>query len=130
MTIVKTHRGVNTSAIITCIVSLSGCGMMGDTGSVKSANELAIDCRTEEALAALEKAEQSGGLSKYLAGLERVGILRDAGRDDEAAKALADYKAQPEAATSDDAEIERSLDEFIAELRNQRQAKSGSATCP
>ncbi len=130
MTIVKTHRGVNTSAIITCIVSLSACGMMGDTGSVKSANELAIDCRTEEALAALEKAEQSGGLSKYLAGLERVGILRDAGRDDEAAKALADYKAQPEAATSDDAEIERSLDEFIAELRNQRQAKSGSATCP
>ncbi len=33
---------------------LTACGWMGDTGTVKNATELAIDCKTDEALAALE----------------------------------------------------------------------------
>ncbi len=118
------------ASVVAAAMLTGGCGSLGDTGSIRSASDLAIDCRTDEALAALDKAEQSGGLSKYLAGLERVGILRDAGRDDQAARALAAYKAQPEVASSDDAEIERSLDKFVADLRDERREKSGSATCP
>lgn len=128
-----THQALRlfvTGSIAAAAMFTGGCGSLGDTGSIRAASDLAIDCRTDEALAALDKAEQSGGLSKYLAGLERVGILRDAGRDDEAARALAAYKAQPEMASSDDDEIERSLDKFVADLRDERREKSGSATCP
>ena len=57
-------------AILT-LHSLSACGMVGDTGSVKDANELAIECRTDEALAAVIKAEEGGGLSSYIADLQK-----------------------------------------------------------
>ena len=116
--------------IAAAVMLTGGCGLLGDTASIRSASDLAIDCRTDEALAALDKAAKADGLSKYLAGLERVGILRDAGRDEDAARALAAYKAQPEVASSDDAEIERSLDKFVADLRNERRERSGSASCP
>lgn len=109
---------------------LASCGAIGDTGSVKEASELAIDCQTDEALEKLNTAEAAGGLSKYLAGLERVGILRDAGRTAEAAEALKAYKSMPETASSDDEEIEKSLKEFVDELRKKRLERTGTATCP
>ncbi len=126
----QSSRRFATASVVAAAMLTGGRGSVGDSGSIRAASDLAIDCRTDEALAALDKAEQSGGLSKYLAGLERVGILRDAGRDDEAARALAAYKAHPEVASSDDAEIERSLDKFVTDLRDERREKSGSATCP
>ena len=89
-----------------------------------------MECRTDEALAALDTAEASGGLSKYMAGLERVGILRDAGRSEEAAKALQAYKSQPETASSSDEEIEESLTKFVDELRKERKQSTGSSECP
>jgi hypothetical protein len=116
--------------LIFSLLLLSGCGFLGDTKSINAATDLAIDCSTDEALAALDKAEEGGGLSKYLAALEWVGILRDAGRDGEANEALAAYKALPEAASSSDEEIERSLDEFIEGLREERRERTGSPTCP
>ncbi len=130
MTIVKTHRGATTSAIITCIVSLSGCGMMGDTGSIKSANELAIDCRTDQALAALDKAEKSGGMATYLAGLERIGILRDVGRTEEADSAMQAYLSRPETSSTTREEIDASIDKFIEDLRQERLEQTGRAMCP
>jgi hypothetical protein len=111
------------------VLLVCGCGSLGDTGSIREATSLAVDCRTDEALLALDTAEQGGGLGKYLAGLERVGILRDAGRDAEAADALEDYKAQEETRSSSDEEIESSLDEFVAELREKRRDKTGSSVC-
>ena len=66
-------------AILT-LPTLAACGMVGDTGSVKDANELAIECRTDVALAAVVKAADGGGLSSYIADLQKVVILQDAGR--------------------------------------------------
>ena len=120
--------GMSTLAAAAALL-VGGCGSLGDTGSIKEATGLAVDCRTDEALRALDTAEQAGGLGKYLAGLERVGILRDAGRDAEAADALDDYKAQEETRSSSDEEIESSLDEFVAELREKRRDKTGSSVC-
>ncbi len=109
---------------------LTGCGMAGDTQSIKSATDLAIYCRTDEALAALDKAQQGGGLGKYLSYVERVGILRDAGRTAEAEKALKAYMALPETASSDPEKTEKSIQEFIDEMRKERKERTGSASCP
>lgn len=124
------NRAAKRVSLAFTVFWLSACGSLGDTKSIKSANELAVACRTDEALTALDRAEQGGGLSQYLAGLERVGILRDVGRDREAADALAAYKAQPEAASSSNEDIEQSLGEFIEGLREERFKKTGSTTCP
>ena len=124
------HHGPWLLALCVSTVLIASCGSIGDTGSIKKAGELAIECRTDEALAALDNAETSGGFSKYMAGLERVGILRDAGRSDEAAKALRAYKSHPEVASSSDEEIEESLTNFVDELRKKRKQRTGSSTCP
>lgn len=110
--------------------ALSACGMMGDTGSVKDANKLAIECRTDEALAAVVQAEQGGGLSSYIADLQKVVILRDAGRMAEADAAMAARNKRAEATTEEAAEAEEAVQESLAELRAEREKKTGSATCP
>lgn len=104
--------------------------MMGDTGSVKDANKLAIECRTDEALAAVEQAEQGGGLSSYIADLQKVVILRDAGRIAEADAAMAARNKRAEATTEEAAEAEEAVQESLADLRAEREKKTGSATCP
>jgi len=124
------HHGPWLLALCVSTVLIASCGSIGDTRSIKKAGELAIECRTNEALAALDTAETSGGFSKYMAGLERVGILRDAGRSDEAAKALRAYKANPEVASSSDEEIEESLTNFVDKLRKERKLRTGSSKCP
>jgi hypothetical protein len=119
----------STVAVMLVATALAACGWAGDTGSVKKATDLAIDCKTDEALAALNKAQEGGGLGKYLSYLERVGILRDAGRMAEAEKALEVYMALPETASSDPAEVEKSVQKFVDELRKERQKRTGTATC-
>lgn len=109
---------------------LTACGMKGDTRSINNATDLAIDCRTDEALAALDQAQQGGGLGKYLSYLERVGILRDAGRMAEADKALEAYLALPEAESSDPDKIEKSVQEFIEKMHKERKERTGSPSCP
>lgn len=124
-----THSHAAAVTILSAVL-VTSCGWMGDTDSVKAASELAINCQTDAAIDALKTAEAGGGLSQYIAGLERVGILRDAGRTAEAAEALKAYKAMPETASSSDAEIEKSLQDFVTELRKERKEQSGRATCP
>ena len=116
-------------AILT-LTTLSACGMVGDTGSVKDANELAIECRTDEALAAVIKAEEGGGLSSYIADLQKVVILQDAGRMAEAEAAMAERNKRAEASAEDAKEAEDAVAESLAELRAEREKKTGSATCP
>ena len=116
-------------AILT-LATLSACGMVGDTGSVKDANELAIECRTDEALAAVVKAEEGGGLSSYIADLQKVVILQDAGRMAEAEAAMAERNKRAEASPEDAKEAEDAVAESLAELRAEREKQTGSATCP
>ena len=51
---------------------LSGCGAgfkVGEVGAVKEANELAIACKTNEALAAVDRASGGGGLGASIGDL-------------------------------------------------------------
>ena len=108
---------------------LTACGAIGDTGAVKDANQLATDCRTEEALAAADRALAAGGVSMHLGGVIRVAILRDVGRDADAAQALADYLAMPDTGELTEADVEEAVTEFIAGFREERLAETGSETC-
>ena len=47
----------------------------------------------------------------------------------EAEQALADYRAQPEAADTDPAEIEQSIQKSLDKLREERRKKTGRANC-
>lgn len=119
-----------TAVISLAALMVSSCGMVGDTGAIKDAGRLAIECKTDQALAALDRAEQGGGLGTYLAELERVVFLRDVGRDAEAEKALAAYLSKPEAADTDPAELEQSIQDSLNKLREERRKKTGQDTCP
>ncbi len=66
------------------------------------------------------KPGRGGGLGKYLSYLERVGVLRDAGRMAAADKALETYMALPESASSDAADVEKSVQLFIDKMRKER----------
>ena len=116
-------------AILT-LPALSACGMVGDTSSVRDANELAIECRTDEALAAVEQAERGGGLGSYIADLQKVVILRDAGRTAEADAAMAERNKRADATAEEAAEAEEAVQESLADLRAEREKETGSATCP
>ncbi len=112
------------------IATLSACGSMGNTDAVKDASELAIDCQTDKALAALNRAEQGGGLAAHIADLERVVILRDAGRMSEAAAAMADRNTRAKADAEARTEAEEAVAESLDELRDERQKRTGRRTCP
>ena len=112
------------------IATLSACGSMGNTDAIKDASELAIDCQTDKALAALDRAEQGGGLAAHVADLERVVILRDAGRMSEAAAAMADRNTRAKADAEARTEAEEAVAESLDELRDERQKRTGSRTCP
>jgi hypothetical protein len=115
---------------VTVIATLSACGSMGNTDAIKDASELAIDCQTDKALAALDRADQGGGLAASLADLERVVILRDAGRASEATAAMAERNARAGADAEARAEAEEAVSESLDELRAERQKRTGSPVCP
>ena len=112
------------------IAVLSGCGTLGDTGAVKDANELAIACKTDQALTAVDRAAQGGGLGANIADLQRVVILRDAGRTSEASAAMAERNARAGADAEAAAEAERAVTKSLEELRTERQKRTGRRTCP
>ena len=110
--------------------ALAACGALGDTRSVRDASDLAIECRTDEALAAAEQAAQGGGLGSHIADLLKVVILRDAGRMAEADAAMAERNKRAGATAEEAAEDEQAVQESLADLRAERKKKTGSATCP
>jgi hypothetical protein len=117
-------------AMVTAItLSLSACGTIGDTADIKKAGEYAIDCQPDKALAALEKAQQAGGLGAYLAELEKIVFLQDAGREQEAAAALQSYHAEHDQDSRSREETEKSIQDSLKELRDQRFKKTGQRTC-
>jgi hypothetical protein len=109
---------------------LSACGSIGDTGAVKQANELAIACQTDQALIAVDRAARGGGLGANIADLQRVVILRDAGRTSEAAAAMAERNARVGADAEAAAEAERAVSQSLADLRAERRKRTGRGTCP
>jgi len=111
------------------ITLLASCGSLGDTGAVKEANELAIACKTNEALRAVDRAARGGGLGANIADLQRVVILRDAGRLSEADAALAERNARAGADAEARAHAERSVSKSLQDLRAERQKQTGRRVC-
>lgn len=109
---------------------LAACGTGGDTRAVKDTYALAIECRTVEALAAADRAARGGGLGAELGDLQRVVILRDAGRMAEANTALAERNRRVHADARAAAEAEHAVNKNVDELRAERQRKTGRRTCP
>ena len=102
---------------------------IGEIGSVKEANELAITCKTDEALAAVDRAVQGGGLGSSIGDLQRVVILRDAGRTAEANAAMAERNTRWNADAKNVAEAEGAVTESMEELRAEREKRTGRRTC-
>lgn len=102
---------------------------MGQISAVKEANELAIECKTEEALAAVDRAVQSGGLAGALGDLQRVVILKDAGRTAEADAAMAERNKRWKVDAQNAAEAEQAVAKSVEEIRAERQKRTGYRTC-
>ena len=109
---------------------ISACGTIGDTDAVKEASELAIDCKTHEALAAVDRASQGGGLGANIADLQRVVILRDAGQMSEADAAMAERNQRAGADAKAAAEADQSVAKSMEEMRVERQKRTGRRICP
>ena len=112
------------------MATLSACGSLGDTSAVKEANKLAIGCETDKALAAVDRAAQSGGLSANIADLQQVVILRDAGRTAKANAAMAERNARAGADAEAAAEAERAVSKSLDDLRAEREKQTGQRVCP
>jgi hypothetical protein len=110
---------------------LSACSVFkfGEIGAVKEANELAIACKTHEALAAVDRAEQGGGLGASIGDLQRVVILRDAGRVAEANATMVERNKRWNADAKNVKEAEDAVAKSLEEMRAERQKRTGRRTC-
>lgn len=121
---------IKAACLFFIIATLSACVFkFGDIDSIKKGNELAIDCKPDEALKALDAAEQSEGLAVILADYEREAILRETGRieDAEAVKAARDSRTDLDEKTKVDAEA--SILETVQNIRKEREKRTGSPKC-
>jgi hypothetical protein len=109
--------------------SLAACAAAGDAGAVREANELAIACRYDAALAAADRAMQGGGISGGVAQLQKVVILRDAGRRTEADAVLRARNANPYVSAENAADTEKAIRQSLSDLREERFERTGSRTC-
>lgn len=124
-------RRVGNALIAASVITLlASCGTMGDTAAVKAPNELATACETDEALVAVDRAERGGGLGANIADLQRVVILRDAGRTSEATAAMAERNARAGADAEAAAEAERAVSRSLEDLRAEREKQTGRRVCP
>ncbi len=109
--------------------SLSGCVTFGNTDAVKQANELAIACRTDDALALTAQTTDTQTLAGGIAELQRIVFLRDAGRFAEADRLLNARNQRVSATAQDRAETESAIEESLTDLRSERRSRTGQSVC-
>ncbi len=125
-----THCLLAVTLLIGIGSQITACSMIyGDFEPVKEANELAINCKTDEALAQLDQIPREKNVASAMSDLQRVVILRDAGRQAEADAALAERNKRWEVDEKTAAESEKSISEGVASLRAEREKRFGKATC-
>ncbi len=120
-------RGLTTVGLAGML--LSSCGSVGNTSSVRQASELAIACRTDDALALAAQTADGQTLAGGVAELQRVVFLLDAGRTAEANSALEARNRRVDADAAARAETEQSVQESLAALREERRARTGRTDC-
>lgn len=105
------------------------CGMEGGTEAMNQINALLMECNHDDALAVLDQAESAGEMSFEMAEMERVIILYDAGRKDEADAAFANWQEETGA---DQGEVDRQKKGWelsLQQMQQQRRIETGSPTC-
>lgn len=108
---------------------LSSCASpKADTSALDEARELTIACDHGAALAAIDRATASG-VPPSTAELQRVVILRDAGRTMDAARVLRLRNALPEVTVEDAVHSGTAVEEGLADLRGARSARTGRPYC-
>lgn len=113
--------------ILPLISIITGCAGLKEGAD---AENLAIDCKTNEAVALMHKMESEGGIAEITVYSSLPGILKDAGRDQEAeneavrlAKLLGgDY-------TKNINDIHTDMNSEVNRLRDERQKAHGYSTC-
>lgn len=110
----------------------AGGGFLSSDGiaDVKAANEYAITCQTELALASADRAAQAGGFGGGIGELQRVVFLRDAGRTAEAAQALDARNRRWKASAKEAQDADRAINRSLDKLHNERRTRTGSPQCP
>lgn len=104
--------------------------IVGDVKDTKKGISEAVQCHHEAALQHLDKAIAAGGFAAELAVLEKIVVLFDAGREAEARQAMTERNQRTGASEDDIAEAESSVEETLENLRDEREKKTGSRTCP
>ena len=98
-------------------------------GAVGEGMKLAVECKTDEALEVLDKAQKKRGLTGALDILELEAVLRDAGRDEEADALQAKRESTQAGMTENQKEeAEKAILETVDNIRNERKKQTGSAT--
>lgn len=125
-----TARGLSSAWVAGLVLSVSGCASwVGDMGPVGKASDLAIACKTDEALAQINSVPFEKNLASAMGDLTRIVILRDAGRTAEAQAALAERNTHWHVDEKGAAESEKSISETVEKLREERLKKTGQRTC-
>lgn len=109
-------RVATAGAFVLVAFYLNGCVSFGNTDAVREANELAISCQTDTAIALAAQTSDGTTLAGGLAELQRVVFLRDAGRNAEASQVLEARYRRLNADSETRAETERSLQESLDAL--------------
>lgn len=112
------------------VLALAGCVSFGDANSVRAASDLAVSCRTDEALSLSARTADGTTVAGGVAELQRVVFLRDAGRFAEADRALEARNIRVAADARARAETERAVEKALADLRAERLELTGRAICP
>ena len=98
-------------------------------GKIGEAMKLAVHCETDEAVAVITEGE-GDGLLGAMAILEHESILREAGRDREADAVRARRESgTPDMTAQEKADAEKSVQQTVANIRKEREKRTGSATC-
>lgn len=110
----------------------SGTAFSGKSGETETMNQikaLLMECRHDDALEVLDNAEESGAMGADLGELERVIILYDAGRVDEAEAAFNNWEKVTDA---DGRKVERERQAWelsLQQMQQERRRITGSPVC-
>ena len=105
------------------------CGSPGETEVMNQIKALLMECRHDDALEVLGNAEESGAMGMDLGELERVIILYDAGRVDDAEAAFENWQ---EVTGADGRKVQRERQAWelsLQQMQQERRRITGSPVC-
>jgi hypothetical protein len=105
------------------------CGAPGETATMNQIKALLMECRHDDALALLDEAEENGAMGMDLGELERVIILYDAGRVDDAEAAFENWQ---EVTGADGRKVQRERQAWelsLQQMQQERRIRTGSPVC-